>query len=346
MFNDICIMIFNLYIYTRIIALKRNNLAEKIIMITGCILMLASYFFTITVANIPPSEAVVFCMTLPSLILFWLLAKYKDARFLLTFCFIDTISYILAFFGRCIGIYLGKIYGTIGMLILLVLIVLFGNKYFKAFSKLLDYEKAGWNLMTAASIFIYVALVFMAAYPVPLIQRNEYIPSYTVFCMVVLLSYCVFINSIIKTKKIHEQNNQLIKEKTFFNMAYKDGLTNVGNRAAYIEKINEMERKIDLYKNICLIMFDLNDMKLINDTYGHLEGDNAIICISKIAEEIFAEENFKTYRIGGDEFVIVSVNNDKNIIESKILEMTDRISDTNNNKKIKLSVAIGYDYYE
>ena len=57
-----------------------------------------------------------------------------------------------------------------------------------------------------------------------------------------------------------------------------------------------------------IIVFDLNDLKLVNDTYGHEAGDLYIIAATKLIAQIF--QHSEIYRIGGDEFIALLENED------------------------------------
>ena len=81
-------------------------------------------------------------------------------------------------------------------------------------------------------------------------------------------------------------------------MAYIDALTEIGNRLA-------LRRDYDSYQGheVTVVMLDLNDFKLINDTYGHEEGDRALQKVGRLLSDTFGKEC--CYRYGGDEFLAV-----------------------------------------
>lgn len=93
-------------------------------------------------------------------------------------------------------------------------------------------------------------------------------------------------------------------------MAYTDPLTGVKNKTAYMEDICGIEQRIKdkILTDFSLIVFDVNNLKIINDTKGHEEGDNYIISASKMICHEF--RNSPVYRIGGDEFVAFLMGED------------------------------------
>jgi diguanylate cyclase (GGDEF)-like protein/PAS domain S-box-containing protein len=94
---------------------------------------------------------------------------------------------------------------------------------------------------------------------------------------------------------------KLTEEKVHF-MSLHDGLTGLYNRT-YIEV--EMKR-LDTARQmpLSIIMADLNGLKLINDTYGHPVGDQALCCAAEIIRKTCREDDIFA-RWGGDEFVIL-----------------------------------------
>lgn len=80
-----------------------------------------------------------------------------------------------------------------------------------------------------------------------------------------------------------------------------DFLTKLYNRQSYEIHLNHL---IEIGSNFSLILLDLNNFKIINDTYGHLKGDDILIHFSKALKGVFCEKAFVS-RLGGDEFVVV-----------------------------------------
>lgn len=79
-----------------------------------------------------------------------------------------------------------------------------------------------------------------------------------------------------------------------------DPLTGVKNRRMFNEMMIELEND----DNVAIVMFDVNDLKYVNDTFGHSEGDNYLTRASQLMEECFGNVG-NVYRIGGDEFAAI-----------------------------------------
>lgn len=96
----------------------------------------------------------------------------------------------------------------------------------------------------------------------------------------------------IKTLQLEEQNHL-------------DYLTDTKNRKAYAEKILEHLALFKRYKNsFSLLMFDIDNFKKVNDTYGHKTGDKVLIELVNIINNNIRENDF-LFRVGGEEFVII-----------------------------------------
>lgn len=87
-------------------------------------------------------------------------------------------------------------------------------------------------------------------------------------------------------------------------MAKKDGLTGLRNKTdylMYVEKINQ--EYLPSQKEFAVAVFDVNNLKKVNDNYGHEKGDELLLSASKCICRYFAHS--PVFRVGGDEFVAV-----------------------------------------
>ena len=113
--------------------------------------------------------------------------------------------------------------------------------------------------------------------------------------------------------------------------ANKDGLTGVKNNSAYTEFENKLNLHIDEGKNpeFAIALFDINNLKYVNDTYGHKAGDDYIKKGCKIICQTFKRS--PVFRVGGDEFVAILQDEDltdrENIINEFRRENEKRVDD-------------------
>lgn len=124
------------------------------------------------------------------------------------------------------------------------------------------------------------------------------------------------------------------------NMAYTDSMTGMENRSSF-EKEQEEQRHTN--KEIFYIVFDINNLKEVNDKYGHLAGDRLIIDAAACISETF-KEGAKCYRIGGDEFVVSGRWNGIEKHKQKLKLLEKNIALKNLSREIPVALAYGCMY--
>lgn len=133
---------------------------------------------------------------------------------------------------------------------------------------------------------------------------------------------------------------EILKDNTsmYKKMAYSDALTSLGNRYAF----DECARNVPL-QNVCIISFDVNNLKYHNDTYGHFVGDKLLVNAGKVITKIYGPNVF---RCGGDEFIVLSENETIESLEKKRKSLQKLCLLYNaKSDKIKLDIACGYAIY-
>lgn len=95
-------------------------------------------------------------------------------------------------------------------------------------------------------------------------------------------------------------NSQIAKIST-------DSLTGLNNRRQFDKYLSMLTAEPPASGFVGLILMDIDDYKLINDTYGHYEGDKALAETAGILKDLCRKEDVFLARYGGDEFAIVSV---------------------------------------
>jgi len=134
-----------------------------------------------------------------------------------------------------------------------------------------------------------------------------------------------------------EKNNKDNEAKLLKKLAYLDVVTLVENRNSY-ERYLELEgNNLD---NIGIILSDINGLKLINDNLGHKYGDELLKRLSKSLNEALPEGS-KLYRIGGDEFIGIIYNKNK----EEFYNLANSISQKFSPNDDDCGMAIGAHYY-
>lgn len=132
-------------------------------------------------------------------------------------------------------------------------------------------------------------------------------------------------------------------------LAYQDGLTGIGNRTAFEEELVDLEQKKDELSTIGILMFDVNDLKYVNDNMGHGMGDKLLMECARLIQESFLPESGQCYRIGGDEFVVLlSGEHVEKHYEAGIARVNEEMEVYNEQpeKMFRISIAHGFAVYD
>ena len=130
------------------------------------------------------------------------------------------------------------------------------------------------------------------------------------------------------------RKNQLLEQK-----AYIDIHTGLPNKGSCEELLNNREI---LREPTACVIFDLNNLKTVNDTRGHSAGDQLILSFARLLRRVIPEKHF-VGRYGGDEFMAVIYHTDRQEVEG-ILDSLRREADAANRdgNQLPLSYAYGW----
>lgn len=121
------------------------------------------------------------------------------------------------------------------------------------------------------------------------------------------------------------------KEEAYLKyLSYRDKLTELYNRNRYMELLSELKGK-KLYRT-GVAYIDLNGLKRINDQKGHEAGDMLIRNAAEVIREIFGD---KGYRIGGDEFVVISIEMEEHAFSESMVQLRKQMR----NRSISISAG-------
>lgn len=125
-----------------------------------------------------------------------------------------------------------------------------------------------------------------------------------------------------------------------------DDLTHLNNRGQINRYLEQIHYNKDI--RVIIMMIDINKFKTINDTYGHAEGDRALVIVSEALRQTCEQIKASVFlgRYGGDEFTIVIKNPEEDIMPEQLVSLMRSIltqKKTENQLPYDLNVSIGYD---
>ncbi len=130
-------------------------------------------------------------------------------------------------------------------------------------------------------------------------------------------------------------------EEKLKKIGYYDCLTGIRNRTYFQNELDNLHFKVN--KEIGIIICDLDNLKEVNDNFGHLRGDNLLKSFGQILDE-FTSENILTARIGGDEFAILIKGESYEFVEDTYYKLLKSIENYNNDVDLPIKVSIGFAY--
>jgi len=137
-------------------------------------------------------------------------------------------------------------------------------------------------------------------------------------------------------------------EEEIHTLSITDQLTGLNNRRGFLSLAGQQLKLSDRNKSKMLLFFaDLDLLKQINDTLGHVEGDKALIEAANIFRETFRDSDIIA-RLGGDEFAVLAIDIKEENPEIFTARLQQLIDTQNNgeNRKYKLSISVGCAYYD
>lgn len=136
----------------------------------------------------------------------------------------------------------------------------------------------------------------------------------------------------------YEQIKENANLEAYAKMAYVDMMTELGNRAAFLE---EKKLAAEHTGSFAYIMIDVNNLKTINDTLGHQKGDELIIEVARCIRAGL-DGNGKCCRIGGDEFVVSLLDITESEVRSRVEAIQSEVAGADRRSDIPISAAMGY----
>jgi len=159
-------------------------------------------------------------------------------------------------------------------------------------------------------------------------------PSYTTYI-------CVIATMLVTSMVISASMEKLsATQKSLSFLSTHDSLTGLFNRLFFETEFKRLEKSRQF--PISVIMADIDELKYVNDTFGHRSGDQLLINVAKLFSDIFRQEDIVS-RYGGDEFVILLPNTDSAVAKKVVKRIQSQINDYNKKHAdlpIKISMGV------
>ena len=225
------------------------------------------------------------------------------------------------------------------MLVCLHVLIAFNGVYmFWAIHREVAVHKGG--MVSRLRTPLYTLMVFgvleLVTYYVPVLgEISIFLP----------LGAMVFILMLI-WQQVEEHYQSMLEEQKYLyykKLANTDLLTGASSRNAYehmLKRLASAEENLRAYGSV---LFDVNNLKIINDSCGHEKGDEAIKLCHESILEIFGDQG-KCYRIGGDEFVLLVF--DEMDIGRSVAAFDELVARKRKGRDFPFSVALGYAVFD
>ena len=301
-------------------SLKRQFVKIAILVLFLAVLEVVEYYLGSIIHPIPhfimESLGLVVCATIPMYMAFLFdeSLTYRK-RFLLFPIYILITLSILSFFIWPVFHFTPESLYENRMLhfsTFVITIYSFGIFIHTIYKKVQNYDREEKSYLYSLSILIIFAVTIKAIYPSTLLVWNAVAIS--------ILLYYVFLKEL---------------------QAKYDPLTNVRNRRSFDAKMVDLQNQ----EAITIIVFDLNNLKLVNDLYGHLQGDIYIRKSAALINQTFRKIG-TTYRVGGDEFCVLCETNNEDQMNACLEKLLNLVRKQKKIGNVKFQIAYGYSIYE
>ena len=129
--------------------------------------------------------------------------------------------------------------------------------------------------------------------------------------------------ALVNNKQRHELNHMIEKLNE---LSFMDSLTGIYNRQAFNEFLPALYKEaIEHKQNLVFAMIDLDNFKALNDAFGHQEGDTCLQQFGELLKDIVGNLGY-SYRYGGDEFSLVFIGIDLEVVDSILEEICQKSS--------------------
>ena len=358
--SSVLIYVSNLFLYRLILGI--------IILIAGFIILIINQFI-----DEEFSKGRIYLSSFVIMFAFWIISESRMLQFLFANqVLIGSLSYIMIIampipIALYVRDYVSNRFKIIYQIFLYVLIVQFIAVIVLQYFNILDYFESSLivqivliilAIITVALTFIeyykyhskkarvflnhFLVLVLFAVMETTNYIMNEF-SNTSVYGLIIISAY-LFYMLIFYIIQIRNRFKLSYKLEVLNKLVYVDALTGGKNRHAFEKDMEDLFNNEQVREELRIVMFDLDDLKEINDTQGHHCGDEALKTTLKVIENIFGEFG-NCYRIGGDEFACIMTVSDKEIYDRCVRDLELTLKSISKTSTYQLNTSIGSQAY-
>ena len=189
-----------------------------------------------------------------------------------------------------------------------------------------------FNLLMVLSVIVFIVIIlghFNKSY------GNYFMDAAIIF----LFTSFLFITNQRTLDKYEAIQQAMLYQK----LAFVDFNTGVASKTAWFSLIEKFDPEKTPMINCCLMLFDMNNLKKLNDTKGHLFGDKVISTFCSCLTKTF-EDDGTVFRIGGDEFICFCRHSSEDEIEKKV-KVFEAMENSYRGTELEFSCAYGYVFF-
>ncbi len=160
------------------------------------------------------------------------------------------------------------------------------------------------------------------------------------FYMIFPRAIIVLVFTVMMHYTISNNTNEVYRIAQLTYLKDMDASTNVLNKNKYEDMVAHYYPTVN---RIAVLFWDLNDLKKINDEFGHAMGDRTIQKLASILNS-FSGDRCRTYRIGGDEFLLILDDPEAGYPETLCADIRKKINRANESKDVRIHAAVGLAY--
>ena len=146
-----------------------------------------------------------FWLTLPSIVIFWILSRHRDARFIFTLCMVDTLAIEIGHITNIIDYYISEntyLFMFFSRLIIFPFLLVWIYKRFKPlYLNLQNYSKKGWGSFAVIGLLFYLIITLAMSYPTQIYDRPEYLPVLIVIFAIMPMVYIHIVRTLHQQKQ-------------------------------------------------------------------------------------------------------------------------------------------------